>query len=68
MTDAWDQRCLRTILKSFFYPATLEKGYKYSPSGQPAKKGEGIRMYMYVQYEYVHVYTYVHVRTLGVCT
>lgn len=32
MTDAWDQRCLRTILKSFFSPKTLEDDYKYSPS------------------------------------
>ncbi|XDV14902.1 hypothetical protein PO909_015071 [Leuciscus waleckii] len=33
VTDAWDQRCLRTILKSFFSPATLEDGYTYSKSG-----------------------------------
>ncbi|XP_066516038.1 dynein axonemal heavy chain 6 isoform X2 [Hoplias malabaricus] len=33
VTDAWDQRCLRTILKVFFSPATLEEGYKYSASG-----------------------------------
>ena len=33
MTDAWDQRCLRTILKTFFSPHTLDEGYKYSPSG-----------------------------------
>ncbi|XP_072525800.1 dynein axonemal heavy chain 6 [Salminus brasiliensis] len=33
VTDAWDQRCLRTILKSFFSPETLEEGYKYSASG-----------------------------------
>ena len=33
MTDAWDQRCLRAILKTFFSPETLEPGYKYSPSG-----------------------------------
>ncbi|TRY65354.1 hypothetical protein DNTS_005929 [Danionella cerebrum] len=33
VTDAWDQRCLRTILKSFFSPATLEEAYTYSKSG-----------------------------------
>ncbi|KAL6467190.1 hypothetical protein MHYP_G00249940 [Metynnis hypsauchen] len=33
VTDAWDQRCLRTILKSFFSPATLDEGYKFSASG-----------------------------------
>lgn len=29
----WDQRCLTTILKQFFSPATLDDGYTYSPSG-----------------------------------
>lgn len=29
----WDQRCLTTILKQFFSPATLDEGYTYSPSG-----------------------------------
>ncbi|KAG8130387.1 hypothetical protein E2320_017072 [Naja naja] len=33
VTDAWDQRCLRTILKRFFSPETLEEEYKYSESG-----------------------------------
>ncbi|XP_070535810.1 dynein axonemal heavy chain 6-like isoform X2 [Ptychodera flava] len=33
VTDAWDQRCLRTILKRFFAPHTLDEGYKYSDSG-----------------------------------
>ncbi|XP_047189968.1 dynein axonemal heavy chain 6 isoform X2 [Scophthalmus maximus] len=33
VTDAWDQRCLRTILKSFFSPNTLGRGYTYSSSG-----------------------------------
>lgn len=33
MTDAWDQRCLTTILKKFFSPPTLEDDYTYSPSG-----------------------------------
>ena len=33
MTDAWDQRCLRTVLKRFFAPEILEEGYKFSPSG-----------------------------------
>ncbi|KAL4640265.1 dynein heavy chain 6, axonemal [Arapaima gigas] len=33
VTDAWDQRCLRTILKRFFSPATLEDGHSYSSSG-----------------------------------
>lgn len=33
VTDFWDQRCLRTILKKFFAPATLADGYTYSPSG-----------------------------------
>uniref|UniRef100_A0A3Q3WB21 Dynein, axonemal, heavy chain 6 n=1 Tax=Mola mola TaxID=94237 RepID=A0A3Q3WB21_MOLML len=33
VTDAWDQRCLRTILKSFFSPQTLEPDYSFSTSG-----------------------------------
>ncbi|XP_064174621.1 dynein axonemal heavy chain 6 isoform X1 [Anguilla rostrata] len=33
VTDAWDQRCLHTILKGFFSPPTLEDGYTYSKSG-----------------------------------
>ncbi|XP_074253757.1 dynein axonemal heavy chain 6 isoform X5 [Saimiri boliviensis] len=33
VTDTWDQRCLRTILKRFFSPETLEEHYKYSESG-----------------------------------
>lgn len=33
VTDFWDQRCLRTILRRFFSPDTLASGYKYSPSG-----------------------------------
>ena len=33
VTDSWDQRCLRTILKRFFSPETLNPGYKYSASG-----------------------------------
>lgn len=33
VTDFWDQRCLRTILKRFFSPETLVPQYKYSGSG-----------------------------------
>ncbi|XP_036933614.1 dynein heavy chain 6, axonemal [Acanthopagrus latus] len=33
VTDAWDQRCLRTILKGVFSPQTLEPGYTFSSSG-----------------------------------
>ncbi|XP_061839882.1 dynein axonemal heavy chain 6 isoform X2 [Nerophis lumbriciformis] len=33
VTDVWDQRCLRTILKGFFAPNTLEPGYTFSSSG-----------------------------------
>ncbi|XP_070178052.1 dynein axonemal heavy chain 6-like [Littorina saxatilis] len=33
VTDFLDQRCLRTVLKTFFNPRTLDPGYKYSPSG-----------------------------------
>ncbi|XP_059176449.1 dynein axonemal heavy chain 6-like [Physella acuta] len=33
VTDAQDQRCLRTILKLFFKPDTLKPKYKYSESG-----------------------------------
>ncbi|XP_072114311.1 dynein axonemal heavy chain 6 isoform X1 [Mobula birostris] len=33
VTDAWDQRCLRTILKRFFSPNILVADYKYSLSG-----------------------------------
>uniref|UniRef100_A0A8C8RP36 Dynein axonemal heavy chain 6 n=1 Tax=Pelusios castaneus TaxID=367368 RepID=A0A8C8RP36_9SAUR len=34
VTDTWDQRCLRTVLKRFFAPETLEDDYKYSESGK----------------------------------
>lgn len=33
VTDFWDQRCLRSVLKGFFHPSTLEDSYKYSQSG-----------------------------------
>ncbi|XP_037662920.1 dynein heavy chain 6, axonemal isoform X2 [Choloepus didactylus] len=33
VTDTWDQRCLRTVLRRFFSPETLESHYKYSESG-----------------------------------
>lgn len=33
VTDMWDLRCLKTILKLFFAPHTLEEGYIYCPSG-----------------------------------
>ncbi|XP_044766447.1 dynein axonemal heavy chain 6 [Coccinella septempunctata] len=33
VTDYWDLRCLKTILKIFFAPHTLKAGYQYSPSG-----------------------------------
>ncbi|XP_072318696.1 dynein axonemal heavy chain 6 [Eucyclogobius newberryi] len=33
VTDAWDQRCLRTVLKGFFSPPTISPGYTYSSSG-----------------------------------
>uniref|UniRef100_A0A8D0TJA1 AAA+ ATPase domain-containing protein n=1 Tax=Sus scrofa TaxID=9823 RepID=A0A8D0TJA1_PIG len=33
VTDTWDQRCLRTVLKRFFSPETLQEDYKYSESG-----------------------------------
>ncbi|KAF7239972.1 Dynein heavy chain 6, axonemal [Varanus komodoensis] len=38
VTDAWDQRCLRTILRRFFSPETLKDEYKYSESGKSKKK------------------------------
>jgi len=33
VTDTWDQRCLRTILKTFFSESILESEYTFSPSG-----------------------------------
>ncbi|KAA8595375.1 hypothetical protein FQN60_012510 [Etheostoma spectabile] len=33
VTDAWDQRCLRTVLQGFFSPKTLEPAYTFSSSG-----------------------------------
>jgi dynein heavy chain len=33
VTDAWDQRCLRSILKRFFSPDTMGDGFKFSDSG-----------------------------------
>ncbi|CAI9733108.1 dynein heavy chain 6, axonemal-like isoform X2 [Octopus vulgaris] len=32
ITDNWDQRCLRTILKTFLHPTILDESYTYSPS------------------------------------
>lgn len=34
MTDSWDQRCLRTVLKTFFSEPILQPGYSFSPSGR----------------------------------
>ena len=34
VTDAWDQRCLTTILGRFFSPTILEDDYKFSNSGE----------------------------------
>lgn len=34
VTDAWDQRCLTTILGRFFSPTILEDGYMFSQSGK----------------------------------
>ncbi|XP_030754302.1 dynein heavy chain 6, axonemal-like, partial [Sitophilus oryzae] len=33
VTDYWDLRCLKTVLKIFFSPQILTKNYKYSLSG-----------------------------------
>ncbi|XP_037101848.1 dynein heavy chain 6, axonemal [Syngnathus acus] len=33
VTDVWDQRCLRTVLKGFFSPKTLGPCYTFSESG-----------------------------------
>ncbi|XP_049864535.1 dynein axonemal heavy chain 6 [Schistocerca gregaria] len=33
VTDSWDLRCLKTILKGFFSPKILKSGYIYSASG-----------------------------------
>lgn len=33
VTDYWDLRCLKTILKIFFSPVILQPGYRYSKSG-----------------------------------
>ena len=46
MTDSWDQRCLRTILKRFFAPHTLEEDYKYSNSGiYYSPESDSLQMY-----------------------
>lgn len=34
VTDAWDQRCLTTILTRFFSRKTLDENYKFSDSGR----------------------------------
>ena len=45
VTDVWDQRCLRTVLRRFFNPACITDSYSYSASGvyfppsQPSVKG-----------------------------
>lgn len=33
VTDSWDQRCLRAVLRRFFNPDSLAENYVYSPSG-----------------------------------
>lgn len=33
VTDDWDRVCLLSILKQFYTPEGLEKGYNYSESG-----------------------------------
>ncbi len=33
VTDVWDQRCLRTVLRRFFNPACITAEYSYSTSG-----------------------------------
>lgn len=33
VTDYWDLRCLKTILKGFFATHTVEENYSYSASG-----------------------------------
>mmetsp|Transcript_7478 Transcript_7478/g.1005 ORF Transcript_7478/g.1005 Transcript_7478/m.1005 type:complete len:99 (+) Transcript_7478:130-426(+) len=33
VTDDWDRVCLLSILKSFYGPEALQKGYNYSESG-----------------------------------
>uniref|UniRef100_A0A1X7UKU1 AAA+ ATPase domain-containing protein n=2 Tax=Amphimedon queenslandica TaxID=400682 RepID=A0A1X7UKU1_AMPQE len=46
VTDAWDQRCLRTVLKRFFSPKTLEGQYKYSMSGNYySPEADSIKVY-----------------------
>ena len=46
VTDFWDQRCLRTILKTFFSPDTMDDDYRYSKSGvYYAPEAETLREY-----------------------
>lgn len=47
VTDGWDQRCLTTILKTFFSPKSLNPQHKYSPSG------------IYYAPNYVHIQKYI---------
>ncbi len=46
VTDFFDQRCLRTVLKKFFSPETLDDDYKFSESGiYYAPQFDTIKMY-----------------------
>lgn len=49
VTDEWDQRCLKTILKSFSSESILQKGYAYSESGI-YKSPEARTLTSFVQY------------------
>ncbi|XP_060941446.1 dynein axonemal heavy chain 6 [Limanda limanda] len=51
VTDAWDQRCLRTVLRGFFSPRSVEHGYTYSTSGvYYAPENEELEQYkMYIE-------------------
>ncbi|XP_029949300.1 dynein heavy chain 6, axonemal [Salarias fasciatus] len=46
VTDVWDQRCLRTVLKGFFSAETLQPGHTYSSSGiYYAPEEDGLEQY-----------------------
>ena len=55
VTDAWDQRCLRTVLKRFFSPETLEVEFKYSPSGHcsPVAQSASCMYFKYIAVLYL---------------
>ncbi len=67
VTDAWDQRCLRTILKGFFSPKTLEPSYTFSSSGIFQSQALSFSLCVYIQGMDNLLYNIMKFNIAGVC-